>query len=64
MDYATEVDVSVDEDCGNVDRCNGHYTGNVVGAMTHAATYYSWQCSECDYVNEREGYGWDDLREG
>jgi hypothetical protein len=62
MDYATEVDVYVDEYCGNIDRCNNQYTGWVVGAMTDSRTDYGWQCSLCDYVNEREGYGWEDLR--
>jgi len=60
-DY-TEVDVYVDEDCRNYDRCNSHYTGYVVGCMTNLGTYYGWQCTTCDYVNESEGYGWEDLR--
>ena len=62
MNYATEVDVYVDEYCGNIDRCNNQYTGWVVGAMTDSRTDYDWQCSVCDHVNEREGYGWEDLR--
>lgn len=62
MDYATEIDISVDEYCKNVDRCDNEYKGYVIGAMTNAGTYYSWQCSKCDHVNEYEGYGWDDLR--
>lgn len=64
MNYATEVDVYLDEYCKNVDVCENQFTGYVVGAMTDSNTYTSWQCSVCDYVNEYEGYGWEDLRNG